>query len=92
MSTIIVTTPKCIVCNKESTLFLERAEWAALQGGALIQNALPTRDASFRELVKTGTHPECWERMFGDVAEQEDDEDPEPPSSVAGLASIRPGL
>lgn len=38
----------------------------------LIQDALPERDADFRELVKTGTHPECWDTMF---PEEEDDDD-----------------
>ena len=48
------------------------AEWVALQGGALIQDALPTRDADFRELVKSGIHPSCWAEMFSD---EEDDDD-----------------
>lgn len=72
MRTITVKTPPCIVCDAPSIVELQRAEWVALQGGALIQEALPTRDADFRELVKSGTHPACWAEMFGD---EEDDND-----------------
>lgn len=72
MSTIPFTTPKCIVCNEESTVQIERAEFVALVGGALIQEALPTRDANFRELIKSGTHSACWDEMFGGG---EDDDD-----------------
>ena len=72
MSAITVKTPPCIVCGAPSIVELQRAEWVALQGRALIQEALPTRDADFRELVKSGTHPACWAEMFGD---EEDDDD-----------------
>lgn len=74
MSTIIVKTPPCMVCGAPSIVELQRAEWVALQGGALIQDALPTRDADFRELVKSGTHSACWAEMFSD--EENDDDAP----------------
>lgn len=55
-----------MVCGAPSIVELQRAEWVALQGGALIQEALPTRDADFRELVKSGTHPACFDKAFGE--------------------------
>ena len=72
MRAITVKTPPCIGCGGTSVVELQRAEWVALQGGALIQEALPTRDADFRELVKSGTHPVCWAEMFDDVKDDDD--------------------
>lgn len=61
-----ITTPRCIVCNASSEVDLTDAEVAALPT-MLIQDALPEREADFRELVKTGTHPACWDAMFAEV-------------------------
>ena len=56
-------TPPCMLCQEPSVVELTRTEFAALNGGGYIQDALPERDAAFRELVKTGTHPNCWETL-----------------------------
>ena len=37
--------------------------WSEL--GVEIQVALPELDEDQRELLITGTHAHCWERMFG---------------------------
>lgn len=71
--TEILTTPKCMICGERSAVEITTAEalllFAKREDGRpkhLIQDALPDRDADFRELVKTGTHPACWTAMFGD--------------------------
>lgn len=69
-SFIIVTRP-CMSCNKSSLLDLSSSEYTALNSGALIQEALPTRDDAFRELAISGTHSACWDAMFGDEDEDE---------------------
>jgi hypothetical protein len=35
--------------------------------GALIQDAFPEVDKETRELIISGTHPACWQKMFGDA-------------------------
>ena len=66
-----ITTVPCIVCHESSVLEITDEEKAALESGAHRQDALSNRDADFRELVISGTHPACWEKMFGG---DEDDE------------------
>jgi len=61
-----VQTPRCLVCNETSVVELEDDEYKALGKDMLIQHALPNRDADFRELIMTGSHPKCWNKMFSD--------------------------
>lgn len=65
---IEIQTPPCILCKERSHVTLSISEYHALQDHH-IQDALPTRDADFRELVLSGTHSECWESMFADEEE-----------------------
>lgn len=67
----VITTPPCMVCSQTSTLIITIEEWQRLSAiddngrpRYLIQDALPERDSDFRELVMTGTHPECWSQIF----------------------------
>jgi hypothetical protein len=39
------------------------------RAGVLIQRAFPNMTADQREMLITGTHPECWETMFADDKE-----------------------
>ena len=41
-------------------------------GGMLIQNAMPHVSADDRKFLMTGYTPEDWEKMFGDLDEDED--------------------
>jgi tRNA(Arg) A34 adenosine deaminase TadA len=67
VAAVIVTCPPCIVCRTSAVLdgvdALGFVEWQQL--GVPIQNALPDLDADQRELLVTGTHAHCWERLFG---------------------------
>jgi len=64
---MIVTCPPCRVCGNRSVLdgvdALGYLEWTEL--GKEIQNALPDLNADQRELLISGTHAHCWERLFG---------------------------
>ena len=82
--TIPFLTPACPFCNERTTVQITDLEFTKLsevdpatgRNRYLIQDALPTRDADFRELVKTGIHPACWTSMFGaNPFEQEEDEE-----------------
>lgn len=61
-----VVTPPCIECRKTSTMTLtdeEYAKWTDPER-PVIQVCFPDWLADKRELLMTGTHPECWEKLF----------------------------
>jgi hypothetical protein len=64
---MIVTTRKCPVCGNRSVLHdvdaLGYILWSEM--GQNVQEALPELDADQRELLMTGTHAHCWERLWG---------------------------
>ena len=63
---MIVTTQACVVCGNRSTLHgvdaLGYIRWSELREN--IQDALPGLDPDQRELLMTGTHAHCWEKMW----------------------------
>lgn len=63
---VLVDTAACIGCGQTSQLQLLRSEVQAYQKGAFVQDAFPNLSAGQRELLISGTHPECWDRMFGE--------------------------
>lgn len=72
-STVTVTPPPCMVCGKESTLRVDAAGYSAWISGTLIQQAFPEMSDPEREHLKTGTHPACWDEMFGDLIDEEEE-------------------
>lgn len=58
-------TPPCMLCKRTSTLVVDEAKLSAWQSGQLIQHAFPDLHADVREMIKTGTHPECWDALLG---------------------------
>ena len=77
-----ISAPRCMYCQKSATIGLtpdEQMRYEQLQRGKIthIQDALPEWSADKRELLITGTHPECWDAIFEDVDEEEDDYDRE---------------
>jgi hypothetical protein len=63
---MIVRTPACNVCGNtgvvENVDALGFVRWSQL--GENIQDALPDLDPDQRELLMTGTHAHCWEKMW----------------------------
>lgn len=57
---ITVTTKRCVLCGKSSTLTVDADAHRRWRGGTLIQKAFPDLDADSRELLISGTHPSCW--------------------------------
>lgn len=55
---------KCCYCEKENLIVLDSESFELWKTGDFIQEAFPYLDASKRELIQTGTHPECWNDMF----------------------------
>jgi hypothetical protein len=66
-----ITTEPCMVCGETSEMDVSTTGWVRWKGGWLIQDAFPEMPAELREQLKLGTHPACFEAMFG----EEDDED-----------------
>jgi tRNA(Arg) A34 adenosine deaminase TadA len=66
---MIVTTMPCRMCGNRSVVHdvdaLGYVRWSEL--GENIQDVLPGLDADQRELLMTGTHAHCWERMWAGV-------------------------
>lgn len=62
----VVTTPACMVCKQTTRLTLTDAELAAYKRGAFIQDIFPSWTPAQRELLISGTHPSCWNEIFGE--------------------------
>jgi hypothetical protein len=60
---VTVETPECHMCGQTSTLTVTNEQIDAYRNGALIQDAFPNLDADERELLKTGIHTACWDRL-----------------------------
>ena len=57
----------CIFCHKGSPLMkVDRERFYEWQNGTYIQNAFPEMTVNDRELLMTGTHSECWDKMMGE--------------------------
>jgi hypothetical protein len=69
--TIRVKTNTCTVCGKYELLSLDRKAVESWRAGEYIQNAFPEMSMQDREVLITGTHPACWDKLF---PEEEDDE------------------
>lgn len=63
---IAYTSPCCPVCGSATEVLFTEEEWKRYQTIKFIQDALPHWSADKRELLLTGTHPECWDEMFGE--------------------------
>jgi hypothetical protein len=72
MSEIIaVKTKTCVVCDQYEIWSLDRQAVESWQEGELIQNAFPDMSMSDRELLISGTHPACWDKLFPGEEEEE---------------------
>ena len=58
-------TINCFHCGETNIIqldFMSYMRW--YNGDGLIQDIWPNLDADQRELIMTGTHPDCWNAMF----------------------------
>jgi hypothetical protein len=62
-TTVLMRTPKCLMCNTSGFVEVFSEGYMAHKRGALIQEAFPELDKSLREQIVSGTHPKCWESM-----------------------------
>lgn len=64
---------RCPVCHRPSTLELEPERVRRWLHGEHVQDVWPERTPDERELIVTGTHPACWDRLFPDDGLSADD-------------------
>lgn len=63
---------QCGWCSKPPTLMvLDATEYERWQAGEFVQVAFPTMSADLREVLISGTHPQCWDKMLSDWDEDE---------------------
>jgi hypothetical protein len=59
--------PPCIHCGVGSIVKLDGSEYFAyFNRGIPVAQAFPTLSLDQRELLITGTHPQCWDALFAD--------------------------
>lgn len=68
-----VKTKTCQICNHYEVLSLDRQAVANWQAGELIQNVFPDMSIGDRELLISGTHPACWDKLFPREEEESND-------------------
>lgn len=67
---------RCPFCGKETTILVNIVDyWEWVNEGKLAQEAFSYLTTEEREMVISGTCPDCWERMFGFEEEDEEEED-----------------
>lgn len=61
----IVVNRGCEFCKKAYELPVDEQSFHLWNKGEFIQNAFPYATASDREMLISGSHPECWDKAFG---------------------------
>ena len=56
---MLIQTSKCVHCGNHGLLEVDDTQWARYAKGMLVQDAFPGMSADDREMLLTGTHPEC---------------------------------
>ena len=69
---IVVKTKTCMVCNKYEILSLNREAVTKWREGENIQSAFPDMKAADREVLISGTHPACWDKLFSGEGESDE--------------------
>lgn len=64
-TTYVMETPKCGVCGDYGQVEVPMQGFLVRQLGGLIQDAFPDLDKGLREQIVSGTHPNCWDMVYG---------------------------
>jgi len=60
-------TKPCTSCGEKSIVELDEDKFVAWRHGEHVQNVWPEKSPDERELLITGTHGTCWNKMFGEA-------------------------
>lgn len=62
---------RCPFCGQMAHVTVPGPGLWAWEHGEFVQTAFPDLTPDEREQIMTGTHPECWDAMFGDDEEED---------------------
>lgn len=65
----LVRTKPCVVCGQDTYMEVPMSGYAAWKSGQYVQEAFPTLSDDEREMLITGTHPDCWDYLGFDEYE-----------------------
>lgn len=74
VDTVDVTTKPCIMCGETSTLKMLVHHYLEWKNGGLLDRVCPEMPKETREMLISGTHPDCWDKMFQEDADEEEEE------------------
>lgn len=66
----LIFTKPCFHCGMTGMLLVDAKSALNWANGMLIQDAFPDLAVPLREQIITGTHPECWDKVFNKTEEQ----------------------
>ena len=69
---IVVKTKPCLVCDKYEVWSLDREAVTRWQEGENIQVAFPDMKLEDRDVLISGTHPACWDKLFATEGESDE--------------------
>jgi len=64
MGKLITLRKRCMVCGEHAEVTVYEDDYVEWAEGKHAQAAFPYLEASEREKVISGTHPECWDDLF----------------------------
>ena len=70
MITLVTT---CPICGRDHEVMVYADDYSRWQNGELAQNAFPYLTANEREMLISGIDPECWESMFTEPEDEDED-------------------
>lgn len=68
-ATVTITTRTCFHCGDMGEVTVPLGGLLAYERGAYAQDAFPNLGIELREQIISGTHPECWIKLFGEAEE-----------------------
>lgn len=69
-----VHTPECLGCGDRATFSMLEEQFFSWQSGTHLQDVFPDWSSEDRERLISGTCPSCWEEMWAEEEDWEDEE------------------
>jgi len=71
MPNVRVETLPCIYCGETSIIELDEEKYEKyMEGESKIEDIWPEKSPDEREMIMTGTHPKCWDKIFEGMEEE----------------------
>lgn len=67
MRVVLLVTKPCVHCGQTGLVEVSEKALRNYMNGMSASRAFTELDFDLREQVITGTHPECWDQMFGEI-------------------------